>query len=162
MKKILFVVTAVVVALSTFANDEAPLVVSAGHIKNIELGSDMKVTFIKASSLKTGINTNANDVFEKLNIAVSNGIMRLEFRTTTNKNERVYVIVEDLQSLTIGENTFVDTQDFLDAKKIKIIIADQSYVRLLTNATVNAYSMDGLSIDIQTKRFSPQKVRTPL
>jgi len=73
------------------------------------------VTFIKASSLKTGTNTNANDVFEKLNIAVSNGTMRLELRTGTNKNERVYIIVDDLRSLTIGENTFVDAQDFLDA-----------------------------------------------
>ena len=162
MKKILLSMTAVVITLSTFANDESPLVVSALHVKNIELGSNMKVTLINASSLKTGINTNPDEVFEKLNVAVSNGNMRLELRTKSKKNERVYIIVDDLRSLTIDENTFVDTQDFLTAKKIKIIIADQSYVRLLTNATVNAYSMDGLSVDVQTKRFSSQKVNTPL
>ena len=162
MKKILLFITAVVVTLSSFANDETPLVVSAGHVKNIELGSNMKVTLINAASLKTATSTNPVDVFEKLNIEVSNGNMRLEFRTKTDKNQRVYIIVDDLSSLTIGENTFVDTQDFLDAKKIKIIIADQSYVRLLTDATVDAYSMDGLSVDIQTKRFSSQTVKTPL
>lgn len=162
MKKILLFITAVVVALSTFANDETPLVVSAGGVKNIELGSNMNVTFINAASLKTWTNANPVDVFEKLNIAVSNGNMRLELRTRTNKNERVYIVVDDIQSLTIGENTFVETEDFLPGKKIKIFIADQSYVRLLTNATVNAYSLDGLSLDIQTKRFSSTKTNTPL
>ena len=161
MKKIFLFIAAVVITVSGFANDESPLVVSAGNVKNIELGSNMKVTIINAASLKSGINSNPVDVFEKLNIEVSNGTMRLELRRRTNKNERVYIIVDDLSSLTIGENTFVDSQDFFDTKKIKIIIADQSYVRLLTNATINAYSMDGLSIDIQTKRFSPQKVKTP-
>ena len=163
MKKILLFITALVITLAGFANDETPLVVSAGQVrKNIELGSNMKVTLINAASLKTATNANPVDVFEKLNIEVSNGNMRLELRTKTDKNQRVYIIVDDLQSLTIGENTFVDTQDFLDAEKIKIIIADQSYVRLLTNATVNAYSIDGLSVDIQTKRFSSPKIKAPL
>ena len=162
MKQILLFITAVVIALSSFANDDIPLVVAAGNVKNIELGSNMNVTLINAASLKTGPKANHVDVFEKLNIEVSNGNMRLELRTKTNKNQRVYIIVDELQSLTIGENTFVETEDFLPGKKIKVLIADQSYVRLLTNATVNAYSMDGLSLDIQTKRFSSAKIKTPL
>ncbi len=162
MKKILLFITAVVITLSSFANDETPLVVSAGHVKNIELGSNMKVTLINAASLKTVTNASPVDVFEKLNIEFSNGNMRLELRTKTDRNQRVYIVVDDLQSLTIGENTFVETEDFLPAKKMKIIIGDQSYVRLLTNATVNAYSLDGLSVDIQTKRFPSQKIKTPL
>ena len=153
MKKIFLFITAVATALFSFANDEKPLIISAGHVKNIELGSNMKVTLINAASLKNEISTNLVDAFEKLNIEISNGTMRVDLRTKTNKNERVYIVVEDLHTLTIGENTFVDAQDFLPGKQIKIIIADQSYVRLLTNATVKAYSLDGLSLDIQTKRF---------
>jgi hypothetical protein len=157
MKKIFLFITAVAIALSSFANDEKPLFVSAGQLKNIVLGNNMNVTLINAASLKSEISANLVDAFEKLNVEISNGTMRLDLRTNTDKNERVYIVVEDLYSLTIGENTFVEAQDFLPGKQIKIVIADQSYVRLLTNATVKAYSLDGLSIDIQTKRFSSQK-----
>jgi len=157
MKRIFLIITALVIAFSTFANDEKPLVVSAGNVKNIVLGNDMHVTLINAASLKNEINTNLVDVFDKLNIEVSNGNMRIEMRPKAGKNERVYIIVDDLRSLTVGENTFVEAQDFLPGRQIKIVIADQSYVRLLTNATVKAYSLDGLSIDIKTKRFSSQK-----
>ena len=157
MKKIFLFITAVAITLFSFANDEKPLIVSAGQVKNIVLGNNMKVTLINAASLKNGINPNLVDVFEKLNIEVSNGNMRLELRPKSDKNERIYIIVDELRSLTIGENTFVDTEDSLPGKVIKVFIADQSYVRLLTNAKVNAYSLDGLSVDIQTKRFSSEK-----
>ena len=157
MKKIFLFITAVAITLFSFANDEKPLIVSAGQVKNIVLGNNMKVTLINAASLKNESSANLADVSEKLNVEISNGTMRLEPRAKADKIERVYIVVEGLYSLTIGENTFVEAEDFLPGKQIKIIIADQSYVRLLTNAKVNAYSLDGLSVDIQTKRFSSQK-----
>ena len=156
MKKIFLFITAVAITLFSFANDEKPLIVSAGQVKNIVLGNNMKVTLINAASLKNESSANLADVSEKLNVEISNGTMRLEPRAKADKIERVYIVVEGLYSLTIGENTFVEAEDFLPGKQIKIIIADQSYVRLLTNAKVNAYSLDGLSVDIQTKRFSSQ------
>jgi len=156
MKKIFLFITAVAITLFSFANDEKPLIVSAGQVKNIVLGNNMKVTLINAASLKNESSANLADVSEKLNVEISNGTMRLEPRSKADKIERVYIVVEGLYSLTIGENTFVEAEDFLPGKQIKIIIADQSYVRLLTNAKVNAYSLDGLSVDIQTKRFSSQ------
>jgi hypothetical protein len=157
MKRIFLFITALIIASSSFANDEKPLVVPAGQAKNIVLGDNMKVTFINKASLKNEIKPDLVDLFEKLNIEVSNGNMRLELRPKSDKNERVYIIVEDLRSLTIGENTFVDTEDSLPGKQIKIVMADESYVRLLTNAEVKAYTFDGLSLDIQSKRFSSQK-----
>jgi len=157
MKKIFLFIAAVAITLFSFANDEKPLIVSAGQVKNIVLGNNMKVTLINAASLKNESSANLADVSEKLNVEISNGTMRLEPRAKADKIERVYIVVEGLYSLTIGENTFVEAEDFLPGKQIKIIIADQSYVRLLTNAKVNAYSLDGLSVDIQTKRFSSQK-----
>jgi|GEM_PF-3305124 len=156
MKKIFLFIAAVAITLFSFANDEKPLIVSAGQVKNIVLGNNMKVTLINAASLKNESSANLADVSEKLNVEISNGTMRLEPRAKADKIERVYIVVEGLYSLTIGENTFVEAEDFLPGKQIKIIIADQSYVRLLTNAKVNAYSLDGLSVDIQTKRFSSQ------
>ena len=156
MKKIFLIIAAVAITLFSFANDEKPLIVSAGQVKNIVLGNNMKVTLINAASLKNESSANLADVSEKLNVEISNGTMRLEPRAKADKIERVYIVVEGLYSLTIGENTFVEAEDFLPGKQIKIIIADQSYVRLLTNAKVNAYSLDGLSVDIQTKRFSSQ------
>jgi len=157
MKKIFLFMMALMPALFSLANDEKPLIVSAGHLNRIELGSDMKVTFINAATFQNELKTNQADVFENLNISVYNGNMRIELRRKAAKNQKIVVVVEDLQSLTIDENTIVDSENDIPGQQIKINIADQSFVRLTTPARVKAYGPDGLPIDVQTRPISIQK-----
>lgn len=157
MKKIFLLVTAALSALFSSASEDHPLTVSAGQFRHIELGSDMKVVLVSASELQNEIKTGSAATYEKLNISVSGDHLRLELRQSLRENERVYLVVEDLQSLTVGENTSVETENYLTGKEIKINVEQGARIRIKTYATVKAYGADGWPVPVQTKPASSQK-----
>ena len=157
MKQILSLIAAVLSVLSSFASEEQPLVVSAGQFRHIELGRDMKVTLISNAQLQNEIKASSVAVFEKLDIAVSGNNLRLELRRKLEPNERVYVVIGEIESLTLGENTVVDSENVLPGKQIKLSVDKGASARLKTSANVTAIGADGLPVNVVTKNIATQK-----
>jgi hypothetical protein len=157
MKKILTLVIAVLSVVSSFASAEQPLVVSAGQFRHIELGSNMKVTLISSSELQNEIKTGSIAVYEKLDIAVSGNNLRLELRQKLEPGEVIYVVVGEIESLTLGENTIVDSENTLPGKRISISVEKGASARLKTSAKVTAIGADGLPVKMTTKSIETQE-----
>jgi len=157
MKPILTLIIAVLSVFSSFANEEQPLVVSAGQFKHIEFGSDMKVTLVRKKQLQNEIKTGSVVVYEKLDIAVSGNSLRLQLRQKLEPNEKIYVVVGELESLTLGEDTIVDSENALPGKAIKINLDKGASARLKTSANVTAIGADGLPVNVVTNKIAIQK-----
>lgn len=157
MKQILSLIIAVLSVFTSFASEEQPLVVSAGQFKHIELGNDMKVTLISKAQLQNEIKTGSVAVFEKLDIAVSGNNLRLDLRQKLEPNEKIYVVVGEIETLTLGENTFVESENVLPGKEIKLSVDKGASAHLKTSANVTAIGADGLPVKVITKSSATQK-----
>lgn len=157
MKQILSLIIEVLSVFSSFASGEQPLVVSAGQFRHLELGSNMKVTLISSKELQNEIKTGSIAVYEKLNIAVSGNNLRLELRQKLEPGEVVYVVIGELESLTLGENTVVDSENTLPGKRIRISADKGASARLKTSAKVTAIGADGLPVKMITKSIETQE-----
>jgi hypothetical protein len=162
MKKIFLFMAAALSTVFSFASGDHPLTVSAGQFKNIQLGSDMNVVIVSAKQLQNEITTGSVAVYEKLNIAVVGNQLRLELRQKLDKNEKIYIVVEEVQSLTVGDNTTVVSENALPGKKIVLSVGQGAVARLKTNATVKAFGADGLPLDVFTNTVTVEKEAKPL
>lgn len=148
MKKILTLLIAVTAGfLSLNAQEPGRLTISAGQLKNLSLGDNMKVVLITAGSPQKEVKADMN-AFEKLNIAVFNGTLNIN----PGKNlegETIYVVVDDLKSLTVGQHTDVSTQGVLYSKEIKVFVSEGSVATLRTTGEVNAFSLDDMDFSIR-------------
>ena len=147
MKKILTLLIAVTVGfLSSNAQEPERLIISAGQLKNISLGDNMKVVLVSNGSSEGEVKGDMS-VFEKINISVSNGTLHINPGKKL-ENETVYVIVDVLKTLTVGQHTQVRTEGVLYAKEIKVFVNNGSIARLTTTGEVNAYSIDDLEFSV--------------
>jgi len=156
MKQVLSLIVTVLSVLSSFASGEQPLVVSAGQFRHIELGNDMKVTLISKSQLQNEIKTGSVSVFEKLDIEVSGDHLRLELRRKLDPNEKIYIVVGEIETLALGENTVVDSENVLPGKTIKLSVDKGASAHLKTTANVSAIGADGLPVQVLTKKSAVQ------
>ena len=161
MKQILLFAMAIATTLFSFAGDEKPLVISAGQLTNIEVGSNMKVVLVNAKSLSAQKSTSLIDASQKLYISISGGTLHLDARNL-RLNEKVNVVVDNIESLTLGNNTVVETDNYIDGKKIKVNVGDESFVRLVTPGSVDAFGSDGLAIDVQTRPLVSPKTKVAI
>lgn len=157
MKQILSLIITLLSVYSSFANEEQPLVVSAGQFKHIELGSDMKVTLISKAQLQNEIKAGSVTVFEKLDIIVSGDNLRLELRQKQDPNEKIYIVVGEIESLALGENTVVESENVLPGKTIKLSVDKGASAHLRTTANVSAIGADGLPVQVVTRNSALQK-----
>lgn len=148
MKKILFSVIAVISALFSFAGEEQPIVVSAGHASRIELGDDMKVILVRAGSLPVEKNTTSTAAFQKLFISVDGGSVTVSLRKRLKANEVIYLVVENIENLTIGDNTVAETENYITGKELKIRLGDQAYAFIRTTASIKAFLFDGSPVEL--------------
>jgi hypothetical protein len=150
MKKVLLLLVVLAAGiLSVNAQEEARLVISAGQLKKITLGEGMKVVLVSAESFSQEVKGDM-EVFEKLNISVVDGTMRIQPGRKFSYNETVFVVVNQLKMLTLGQNTNVSTEGILrSSKSIDVYVQTGAIARLITTAKVNAYSSDDHEISIQ-------------
>jgi hypothetical protein len=148
MKKIVLLLFVIASGLVSFAQEDNRLVISAGQLKSISLGDNMNVVLISATSSGNELK-GMMDVFEKLNVAFHNGSMHVAPGRRFSADEKVYVIVNDLESLTIGQNTKVSTEGFLYSRMLKVYVQDGSLATLRTTGDVKAYSLDNLEFSIR-------------
>lgn len=135
------------------AQDENRLLITAGQFKNIVLGEGMKVVLVSAElPLQTEIKGDMG-FFEKLNVSVSDGSLHIRAGRKLG-GETVFVAVNQLEKLTLGQKTQVFTEGVLRSSEIKVFVNEGSVARLRTTGEVNAYSYDG--------EFSVTKLSKPL
>lgn len=153
MKKILMLLVTVVCAFAAAnAQDESRLVIAAGQFRNITLGEGMRVVLVSDQSLNTEIKGDIS-FFEKLNVSVVNGSLHVNPGRML-AGETVFIAVNQLKQLTVGQRTHVNTEGVLRSSEIKVFVYEGSVARLRTTGEVNAFSPDG--------EFSIQKLGKPL
>jgi hypothetical protein len=149
MKKIVLLLIVMAAGfLNLQAQEDNRLVISAAQMKNISLGDNMNVVLVSAQSSASEMK-GADNVFERLNVAYHNGSMHVAPGRQFQADETVYVIVNDLKSLTIGQNTKVNTEGILYSNVIRVYVQDGSLARLRTTGDVKAYSLDDLEYSIR-------------
>jgi hypothetical protein len=141
MKQILTLLLAVTMGfLSSNAQEPERLTISAGQLKNISLGDHMKVVLV-SNGTSDGEFKGDIGIFEKLNISVQNGTLLVNPGRKLN-NETIYIVVDNLKTLTVGQFTKVSTEGVLYSKEMKVFVQNGSVAQLLTTGEVNAYSTD--------------------
>ncbi|HEY0676789.1 MAG TPA: DUF2807 domain-containing protein [Chitinophagaceae bacterium] len=149
MKKLLFLFLAVVSGfLSANAQDDSRLVISAGQFKNISLGENMQVVLISAGAALNEFKSDIR-VFEKLSVSISEGTMRITPGRKLGANETVYIIVNELEVLTLGENTKLTTHGILRSSDIKVFVNEGSVAKLRSTGEVSGHSLDNVFISVQ-------------
>lgn len=153
MKKILILLITVVCGFTAAnAQDESRLLISAGQFKNIVLGEGMKVVLVSDGSLHTEIKGDMN-FFEKLNVSIVDGSLHVKPGRMLG-SETVFIAVNQLKQLTLGQRTHVSTEGVLRSSEIKVFVYEGSVARIKTTGEVNAFSPDG--------EFSVMKIEKPL
>ncbi|MGB8191871.1 MAG: DUF2807 domain-containing protein [Chitinophagaceae bacterium] len=153
MKKILFLLFTVASGfLTAQAQDESRLLISAGQLQNISLGDNMRVVLVSAETFDSEVKGDMK-VFEKLSTTISGGSMHIKSIGHSGK-ETIYVVVNQLKRLTLGQNTQVSTEGILRSEEITVFVEDGSVARIKTTGEVNAYSLD--TMDVSVKKFQLQ------
>ena len=148
MKKILFVLFAAVIGISAQSQEQDRLVISAGQLQHITLGEHMKVVLISSGSVQEQIKGDMK-VFEKLSVSIIDGKMSIAPGRKFSLSETVYVIVNDLKTLNVGEKTTVTTQGILNSGNIKVYVNQGAVAKLRSLGDVNGYSDDGVYVSVQ-------------
>ena len=149
MKKIVLLLFVIASGfLSSQAQEDNRLVISAGQLKSISLGDNMNVVLITAQPGQDEVKGDMG-VFEKLNITVHNGSMHIAAGKHLAEGETVYIVVNEPETLVIGQNTRVTTESILYSSKIKVYVQNGSEAKLRTTGDVKAYSLDNLEYSIR-------------
>ena len=148
MKKFLFTVALVTGALmAANAQDGQPLIVSAGDVSHLKLGDNMKVILV-ATSPATGGLTVSPEASKLLQLHVSKGTLQVTPAGMGKPNGIVYVLVQQLKSITLGEHTTVLTEGVIEAGRIKVYMDRGAVARLRTNATVDAVGLGDFDVSV--------------
>lgn len=146
MKKILLLVVTMGITFLATAQ-QSPLVISASGLKKLQLGENMKVTLVSSGKQQVDIK-GVTEFFEKLNISVHNGTMKIEGRNKLSKNETIMVMVDALESLTLGQSTQVNTEGTLHGTNLNVFVEAGAVAQLRTTGKVNAFSLGETDVTV--------------
>jgi hypothetical protein len=126
--------------LSANAQQEKALFVNAGQFKNINIADNMKVILTQAppSAANVSIDKDASD---KLRLTMSDGALFIAATKQIRRDYVVYILVNDLQKLTLGEDIDLQTNGILNTSKLDIFIQAGSKAHLKTNGTIDAHPL---------------------
>lgn len=145
MKKVFLLLTAAVFSLlSANAQTENDLVVSAGDIRNITLGDDMKVVLVNAKDIQGEVKI-SREAMAKLQVRVADGAMILEPRRRVEGT--VYIMVNNVTKVTLGENTNL-TSDAVLKGNVDLYVREGAYAKLKTTGKLNAYPLGEMDVKI--------------
>lgn len=149
MKKILLLIFTLGTAFFGTAQ-QGSLVISANGLKKLQLGENMKVTLVGSEKHQEDMK-GTTALFEKLNISVHNGTMKIEGRNNLFKNDTVTVIVDALESLTLGQNTQVNTKGTLHGTDLNVFLDAGAVAQLLTTGKVKGFSLDTENVTVNVE-----------
>lgn len=151
MKKIfvsLLLLTACFAALPSMAQNRFSI--SAGTIKSIQLGENMKVVLMPNANGVTDVV--ADDAAQKkIGLSLSGGILYVDASSQWKEGDVLTIYVSGIDALTVGENTIVDSDLIMTAPDIEVYVSAGSIARIKTFGKVQGHSTDGS--EVQLKRF---------
>lgn len=155
MKKILLPLLIIMLHLVTAnAQNENRLVISAGTLKHLSFGDKMKVVLVKAGPDQSGVSM-SEEVFQKLEVTFSKSSLHVQSREAS-KNEVVYVLVNDVKSITLGQNTSISNEGIWINKNIDLFVSDGATARLKTSAEVKAYPLGESAVNVDIRPLPSQ------
>lgn len=143
--------------LTTNAQNEDRMVISAGNFKSLEFSDNLKVILIPTTNADPSISMN-DLAIENLNITLKGESLRVESRRPFSKSNTVYVEVNAPEQLTLGEKTIVQTHGILNSPKMDVYIYDGAKVHLKMKGKVKAYPMGNEQVMIKRGFFKPAEV----
>jgi hypothetical protein len=147
MKKIFLPVIAVVFTLlSANAQEEGLILISAGDFANLVLGDNMKVILKPLEEGNTDLKFNRQAI-EKLNLEISGDVLYINPRKSLH-DQVIYVLVDKLQTVSLGFDTDLNTEGFLRMSKIDLYLEKGAKAKLRTTGKINAFPLG--DFDIQT------------
>lgn len=85
MKKYFLLIAILIAGIITVkAQDESPLVILAGQMKNLQLGNDLNVTLVNSNDHQPDV-TVGTEVFNKLRISVDNNSLKFYLQPVSEK-----------------------------------------------------------------------------
>ena len=126
--------------LSASAQIEEKLVVHAGNTEHLTIANDMNVVLMPGSENDRSISLDAL-ASEKLNLKLSNNSMTISSIREHAGREKltVLVYVNGLKTITVEDNSTVETIGVLQTPKLDVYVEGDARVHLKTNGAVKAY-----------------------
>ena len=147
-KIFLSVLAAGLFILSANAQHEKALVVNAGQFKNITIADDMKVVLTQAPPTAANVSID-KEASDKLMLTLSDGSLHIMATKRMSSDYIVYVMVNDLQKLTLGENIDLHTNGILNTGKLDVFIHAGSKAHLKTNGKIEAFPLDDEEVSLK-------------
>lgn len=156
MKKILLPIIAIAFSMLSANAQEEPVLISAGEFTNIVLGNNMKVVLKPIEDAAPGLKLNAQAI-ENLNVEIFGRTLYLN--SGKGQGQVIYVLVDKLQTLSLGADTDLNTEGFLQAGKIDLYLENGAKARLRTTGKINAFPLGDFDINTTSSPIpGPAKV----
>ena len=149
MKKVLLLVAAAFTLAAANAQTENDLVISAGDAKEIVLGDDMNVVLVSAAPGQENISL-GKATLQKMDVKFYDRTLEIVPRKDL-RSETVYVIVNDVKEVILGENTSLRSADILQSSSLDIYIYQGATARIKTTGKIDAYSLGDFDVNVTRK-----------
>ena len=149
-QKIFPLMAAGIMAFTAQPQNEKALLIGAGDAKDISLSDNLKVVLVQANPDEQQLFV-AKDAAQKLRVVFSGNSLHIDANETLEEGTTVYLQVSDLQSLRVGENTFVTTRGVLNSPFLNLYINDGSRASLKVIGKVKAFPLGQNELTIQRK-----------
>lgn len=152
MKKVfLLLIAAVFSLLSANAQKENALVISAGNTKELVLGDNMNVLLVQAGSAQNDVRLD-KEVLKNLSVKFYDDVLEIRPERVF-KNQTVYIIVNGVQRITVGENTSIQSESVLHNGQLDLYMHVGATANLKTSGRIDAFSLGDFELSVK---------RTPL
>jgi hypothetical protein len=133
---------------SARAAEPEALIVAAGSIQNITVAENMNIILMQANPEEVSIKI-TKEASDKLRVSFADNAMRIEPQKKLSKETTVYVIVNGLSSLTVGEYTTVHTRGVLNSPLLDLFVEKGATAHVKAAGTIKAYPMGEFEIDVK-------------
>ncbi len=124
---------------------DMPLI-SATNFKTITIGDNMDVVLINAAGKQGDFKLNPL-ISEKLDISIENGRLSISNRFHNQKGI-VYLMVDELEKLVIGQNSHIITHGILQSTRLALFVSQGASAHIKSLGSVNAFPTDESEISV--------------
>ena len=159
MKKILTLAIAVLISFfsARAQDDEKTLVINAGDVQHLVLGNNMKIVLLEQNRATEEVRF-SKAVNNKLKVSLHDGTMFVSAQHKHDGADPIYIVVNELKSLTLGENTSIETEGVLSSAKLEVFVEVGARALLRTRGKVNANSLGDFDVSVEKNAAGIAKV----
>jgi hypothetical protein len=144
-------------SFSQFAiyNGKRPIIVDEDAIRHITVSGNVDVV-LRSNPRPGTVVKIENKATDKVKASVSGGDLYIESKSSVKENERivVYVWSDELQTLTLNDNTYAVSIGVLDFKDLRVNINDKARVALRNSDKIRFNASQERSVISNEKYFS--------